>query len=209
GGQQQVLGDRHGSVPPRQDDGADEGGEQEHGDHLEADDVGAEDRVGDGAGLGGLAEVELVAPELVGQQVGQHAEDQQRDQAGQDALVVVELAGLPHRRPGQHDAEQEQHQHGPDVDQHLDDAEELGLEEDVLGGHAGQHDDQSQGGVDDVLHRHDADGGHAHDDGDDAEGDVLGGGARRQGQTHFFPLTSAPTSSDSGGLTVCIHSPSF
>ena len=38
------------SVPSRQDDGPDEGGEQEDRDHLEGDEVLAEDRVGDRLG---------------------------------------------------------------------------------------------------------------------------------------------------------------
>ena len=153
--------------------------------------------------------MQLVAGELVGQQIGEYAENQQGDRSGEGPLVVVVLGGPSYRCPGQHEAEQEQHDDRADVDDHLDDAQELGLEKDVLGGHPGQHDDQSQGGVDDVLHRDDADGRHRHRDGDDPEGDVLGGGLSKDDRHYFFPLTSAPTSSGSGGLTVCIHSPSF
>src|ERR1051325_10530563 len=197
------------SVPPGQDDGADEGGQQQHGHGLEGDDVTAEDRIGDRAGGGRLGGVQLVSPELVGQQIGEHPEDQERHRPRQGPLVVVVLGRAPHRRPGQHDAEEEQHDDRADVDEDLDDPQELRLEEDVLGGDPGQHDDQGQGGVDDVLHGRHAEARHRHTDGDDPEGDVLGGGGGKDDRHYFFPLTSAPTSSGSGGLTVSIHSPSL
>src|SRR4029077_14166973 len=62
---------------------------------------------------------------------------------------------------------------------------------------------------DDFLQGQDADGRHRHGNGDDPEGDVLGCGLAEDDRHYFFPLTSAPTSSGSGGLTVSIHSPSF
>ena len=83
-------------------------------------------------------------------------------------------SSCPSRRPGEHDAEQEQHDDGADVDEHLGDGDELRGQQDELAGHAGEHDDQPQGGVHDVLGGDDADGADDHDGGDDVERDVLG-----------------------------------
>jgi hypothetical protein len=47
------------------------------------------------------------------------------------------LLGAEHGRPGEHDAEQEQHDDGADVDHHLGDGHELGAQQDELGGGAG------------------------------------------------------------------------
>ena len=53
--------------------------------------------------------------------------------------------------PGEHDAEQEEHDDGADVDEHLGDGDELGRQQDELGGHAGEHHHQVERGVHHVL----------------------------------------------------------
>jgi hypothetical protein len=52
--------------------------------------------------------------------------------------------------PGEHDAEQEQHDDGADVDHDLGDGHELGAQQDELGGGAGEHHHQVDRGVHDV-----------------------------------------------------------
>ena len=79
----------------------------------------------------------------------------QRDRDTDRPPLVVGVGLVTDRGAGEHDAEQEQHHHGADVDQDLRDGDELGRGEDVLGGDATEHDDQPQRGVDDVLGRDD------------------------------------------------------
>src|SRR4051812_47837526 len=170
------------SVPPGQDDGADEGGEQHDRGDLEGDQVGAEDRVAHLLGGlpelgGGLADdLDAGAPPLVPQGPAHGEQEQQADDAADDLLggAVVEVVAGAELGPGQHDAEQEQHDDGADVDEHLADGHELGGQQDVLGGHAGEHDDQVEGGVHDVLGGDDAQGGADHHQGEDPEGEVHG-----------------------------------
>ena len=66
-------------------------------------------------------------------------------------FLLLRSVSAPTWRPGEHDAEQEQHHHRADVDEHLGDGDELGRQQQVLRGGAGQHDDQRQRGVHDVA----------------------------------------------------------
>ena len=73
------------------------------------------------------------------------------------ALLVVDAdRRLPDAAPGQHDAEEEQHDDGADVDEYLGDGDELGAEQEEQRGHAGEHDDEVERGVHDVLGGDDA-----------------------------------------------------
>ena len=85
-----------------------------------------------------------------------------------EVLVEADLG------PGEHDAEQEQHDDGADVDEHLRGGDELGGQQHVLRADRGQHGHQVQRGVHDVLRRDDAE--RAPDDHrrDGVEEDVLG-----------------------------------
>ena len=94
--------------PPGQDDGADEGGEQEHRDDLERDEVGGEDRVADRGrvrpvdrrhpGVGG--ERRAAPAELVDQGVGHHAEQEQRRGRATEPVLVGEVSGRGRSWPG-------------------------------------------------------------------------------------------------------------
>ena len=101
--------------------------------------------------VGDRAWVHVGALEAPLQGDAEDAEQEQGDDGGQPPLVVVEVLGRAERGPGEHDAEQEQHDDGADVDQDLGDGDELGRQQDVEAGRAGQHDDQVQGGVHQVL----------------------------------------------------------
>jgi hypothetical protein len=57
--------------------------------------------------------------------------------------------------PGEHDGEDNQDGDGPDVHRHLDHGQEAGLQHDEQGGHAGEGQDQPQGGMDQVAADHD------------------------------------------------------
>ena len=132
--------------------------------------------------------------EGVDQHVHQQSQKEQGHGQGQGALVVVQVRGAAQRGPGEHDPEQEQHDDGAYVDDDLHHRGELGRQEQVDPGHAGQYNDQVEGGVDDVLGRHHPDGGHGHGRGQEPEGDVLGdvevGGGEQAGHWEV----SSPTS---------------
>src|SRR5688572_3110221 len=111
------------SVLPGQDDGADQRGEQEHRHDLEGHEVGREDGVANGAGPAGggdglLAAALELGELLVLEEVDEHvAEDAEQEESGDDgdaALVVVELTLVAELGPGEHDAEQEEHDDGAD-----------------------------------------------------------------------------------------------
>ena len=67
------------------------------------------------------------------------------------AVLVVEVALAADLGAGEHGAEEEQHHHRADVDEHLRDGDELRRQQDVLRGRAGEHDHQPERGVDDVA----------------------------------------------------------
>ena len=185
----------------------------------------------------GRAEVDLVVAERVEQQAAEHDRDQHRRQQRPEAEVVVHRLGGVHRRLREHDAEQEQHDHRADVNEHLHPGDELRAEQDELRGAAREHDDEEQRRVHDVLRPHDADRAHRHRGRDDPEGHVLGNHGRTRSpagyppspfgtlaaphasadprvlvtfvnaRIYFLPLTSAPSSRGSGSGTDSIHSP--
>src|SRR5260370_6194710 len=135
------------SVLPGEDDGADERGEEEHGDHFERDDVDPEDVLADGAGAAErhqrVAELDLLAAEGVDEQRGEDTEDEEGGDDGPPPLVVVEAGSFTaHLGPGEHDAEQEEDDDGADVDEDLDPGHELGGQQDVLGRGASEDDDE-------------------------------------------------------------------
>src|SRR2546427_3405132 len=110
-------------VPPGDDHGAHQGGEEQHRDGLEGDDVGLEDGVAHqrgGADPEETAEgVEGGGVEGVDQDVHQEPQQEQGHGQGQEALVVVQVRGAAQRRPGEHDPEEEEHDDGADVDDYL------------------------------------------------------------------------------------------
>src|ERR1700674_375973 len=166
------------SVLPGEDDGADKRGEEQHRDHFERDDEDPEDVLADGAGAPErherVAELDLLPAEGVDEERDEHTEDEERGDDGAPTLVVVEAGTLTaHRRPGEHDPEQEQDDHRADVDEDLDPGDELGGEQDVLGRGAGEDDDEEQRRVDHVAGSNDADRGGGHRDREDPEGDLL------------------------------------
>ncbi len=89
----------------------------------------------------------------------QHHEQHHGDRDADAPVRVVEVALDADLGAREHDAEQEQHHHRADVHEDLRHADELGGGEDVQRGHAGEHDDEPQRGVHDVVGRHDADRG--------------------------------------------------
>src|ERR1700687_1739689 len=98
------------SVLPGEDDGADEGGEEQHRDDFERDDEDSEDVLADGAGAPErdqrVAELDLLPAEGVDEERDEHAEDEECGHDRAPPLVVVEARALTaHRRPGEHDAE--------------------------------------------------------------------------------------------------------
>ena len=118
------------------------------------------------------------------------------DHGAGPALVVVEApAFATHRGAREHDAEEEEDDHRADVDQHLDPRDELGDQQDVLRRRAGQHDDEEQRRVHDVVRAHDPDRRARHRDRDHPERELL------LPHGYFLPFTSAPISSGSGSGT--------
>ena len=93
---------------------------------------------------------------------GEHAEQQHGDRDAERPRRVVDVAVAADLGPRQHDAEQEQHHHRADVDEHLRDGHELGRGEDVLRRDTGEHEHQPQRGVNDVVRGHDPDRGDDH-----------------------------------------------
>src|SRR5204863_4671855 len=76
-----------------------------------------------------------------------------------------------------------------------------------LTGGTGEHHDEEQRGVHDILRPHHANGSHRHRRREKVKGDVLrDGGPQHRSDQRF---TSAPISSGSGSGTESIHSPSF
>ena len=101
---------------------------------------------------------------------------------------VVVLTG--DRRPGEHDAEQEQHDDGADVDEHLGGGHELRGEEHVDRTDRGEHGHEVERGVDDVLGGDDSQGAE-HDHGREGiEEEVL----RDHQRGTFLTLASDPAS---------------
>ena len=99
--------------------------------------VGREDRVADRAGVGRRAGRRAACRRRSASisDVAEHAEQDQRgDRRRPASCRACELLLAPDRRPGEHDAEQEQHDDGADVDEHLGDGDELGAEQDELRG---------------------------------------------------------------------------
>src|SRR5437868_158199 len=102
------------SIPPGEDDGADEGGEEQDRHDLEGDEVGREDGVADSTGAARLADglgralqlAQLVVAEEVDEDVAEHAQEEECGDRRDAALVVVELALVAELGPGEHDAEQ-------------------------------------------------------------------------------------------------------
>ncbi len=121
------------------------------------------------------------------------------DEQSDRPLPVVEIVGAADASAGEHGAEEEQHDDGADVDQHLRDRDELGSEQHVLGRGTAEHDHEPERGVHDVVRRHDADRSEGHGGRDHAEGDVL------RDHRYFF-FTSAPASRAGASGTVSIHS---
>ena len=80
---------------------------------------------------------------------------------------------MAHPRPGEHDAEQEQHDDGADVDEDLDTDDALGGEEHVGAAHAGEDGNQVQRGVHDVRRRDQQDPRENGRGGEHPERDVL------------------------------------
>ncbi len=78
-----------------------------------------------------------------------------------------------HRRARQHDAEQEEHDDRTDVHEHLHPHDELLAEQDELRRAAGEHHDEIERGVHDVLRPHDAERAQHHRRRNDPKGDVL------------------------------------
>src|SRR5438270_2552866 len=162
------------SVPPGYGDGAHEGGKKQHGHDFERDQIRPEHGVGHVGRALHAGDADLVVAEGIGEHGDHDTEEKEAGQGGQPPLVVVEGCVAPDRSPGEHGAEQEQHDDGADVDDHLDDEDELGGEEQVLGAGARQHDDQVEHGPHHVLGGHDLPRREDHDGGQDAEDDVLG-----------------------------------
>src|SRR5207302_6771351 len=162
------------SVPPGDGDGADQGGEQQDGDHLEGDQVGAEHRVGHVGGALHTSDVHVGVAVGVGQHGDHEPDEEERGHRRQPLLVVVEVDVPPDRRTREHGAEQEEDDDGADVDDDLDHEDELLGQEQILGAGAGQNDHQIQHRPHDVLGRDDLPGRDDHDGGQDAEDDVLG-----------------------------------
>jgi hypothetical protein len=159
-----------------------------HGGHLERHDIGAEDGVADVGGALDGDGADLLVAEGVGQHRAEGAEEEKGHQAGQPALIVVQAGVVADGRPGEHDAEQQEHDDGADVDEHLDPGHELGRQEDVQRRGAGQDDGEEQRGAYDVGGGHQAERGRDHDDGEDAEDDVLGD---HGGDASSWSLTSS------------------
>src|SRR6266545_4605621 len=154
-------------VAAGEDDGADQGGQQQHADRLEGQHVVAEDRGAErgGGGRGPVGDARLA--EGAGEEHGQHGEHAGTDHEGADprAQGVVEHPPAD-RRPGQHDAEQDQHHDRADVDDDLHEGHERGRQQQVEGGvhdvaaghhqHAGQPADRGQDQERDLLASHDS-----------------------------------------------------
>ena len=103
------------------------------------------------AGAGRRVELDLVVAERVDQQRGEDAgRNDGTTRPGHRRLLSSDSVGM-HRRAGEHDPEQEQHDDRADVDEHLHPGDELLAEQDVLRRAAGEHDDEEQRGVHDVL----------------------------------------------------------
>ena len=88
-------------------------------------------------------------------------------------MLVGEVLVGPELGAGEHDAEEEEHDDGADVDEHLGGGDELGRQEDVLRGHGGEHRDEVERGVHDVVARDHADAAVHDHRGDRVEEDVL------------------------------------
>src|SRR5258706_266737 len=74
------------------------------------------------------------------------------------AFYAVEVGAASVRRLVQHDDEQQQHDDGADVEEDLHPRDELRRQHEERPGHAGQRDDEPEGGVHDVPRRDDEDG---------------------------------------------------
>ena len=105
----------------------------------------------------GRFEFDLGVVERVDQQRGEDADEEHATRRARPPEVVVERLPRMHRRARQHDPEQEQHDDRADVDEHLHPGDELLTEQDELRGATGEHDDEEQRRVHDVLRRDDAD----------------------------------------------------
>src|SRR5437764_90168 len=108
------------SIPPGDGYGTHECGEQQYGDDLERNHVGAEEGA---APVGGarpgrrvLRELELGVTPRLHEHDPEHAQEEQRDDRAERLLVVVEAGVASDRRARQHDAEQEEDDDRPDVD---------------------------------------------------------------------------------------------
>src|SRR3954451_6487914 len=99
------------SVPPRDHDGPDEGGEEQDGNDFERYDVGREDGVGDGRGLADVEQSPAACPaddhfllaERLDEECPEHAGEEEADDRRLPSLVVVEFGLAAHRRAGEHD----------------------------------------------------------------------------------------------------------
>ena len=164
-----------------EDDGADDGDHQEHRGDLEGEEVVGEERLAElldvGLALveavrrprdhlaGGLVDPGLGGPGAGGLEVGVgHGHDRQGEDGGghdhgRDALAAdrLHLQVLGPVDAEQHEDEQEQHDDGAGVDDHLHGGQEVGLLRHEQHGDAEQRGHQRQGGVDGVGAEH-----HAH-----------------------------------------------
>jgi hypothetical protein len=135
-----------------------------------------------------------------------HRSDQQDQQAEpeQQADPALALDGLDQGVRGvhadQHQDEQEQHHHGAGVDEHLDDAEELGTLDDVEDAEDDHHQRDRDRRVHGLLGEHQAQGGDDRHRAEDPEERRLGaarlgaaGAVRREGgeRVHSDTSTSA------------------
>src|SRR5215216_2986294 len=171
-----IAGSPRLSVAAGEDDGADQGGQQQHADRLEGQHVVAEQRFADGGGGGGGLVLDPLAAEGVGQEQREGEEhagpDHESPDPGPQGVVQDPAAD---RGPGQHDPEQDQDHDRAHVDDHLHEGHERGGQEQVDPGDAGQGDDQVEGRVDDVAAGHHQQPGQPADQGQDQESDLLAG----------------------------------
>ena len=145
-----------------------------HGHGLERDEVLREDRVADRRGVERrVALAHLDVAEAVDERVAHDTEQQEGDEHRHQMALFADGVVDAEFGPREHDAEEEQHDDGADVDEHLRDADELGAEQQELRRDPGEHDHEVERGVDDVLGRHHAHRGDDHQRGDHAERDVL------------------------------------
>src|SRR5260370_9616749 len=87
------------SVPPGEDDGADERGEEQHRDDLEGQDEDAEDVGADLAGAPDrdqrVTELDLLGPEGVHEKRDEDTQDEQRHHHGAPPMIAVQTRPLP------------------------------------------------------------------------------------------------------------------